>query len=85
MKNKKSKVVFKTYTPQQISLLPHSYDELIPQEHLVRMLNNVIDKMNIDPLVAEYKGGGKHLAIIQRCFLKLLFMPIARKFIHHAE
>lgn len=54
----KNKVVFKTYTPQQISLLPYSYDELIPQEHLVRMLNNVIDKMNIDPLIAEYKGGG---------------------------
>ncbi len=58
MKSKKSKVVFKSYTPQQISLLPYSYDELIPQEHLVRMLNNVIDKMNIDPLIAEYKGGG---------------------------
>lgn len=54
----KSKIVFKPYTPQQISLLPYSYDELIPQEHLVRMLNTVIDKMNIDPLVAEYKGGG---------------------------
>lgn len=54
----KNKVVFKTYTPQQISLLPYSYDELIPQEHLVRMLNNVIDKMNIDPLISEYKGGG---------------------------
>lgn len=55
---RKNKVVFKTYTPQQISLLPYSYDELIPQEHLVRMLNNVIDKMNIDPLISEYKGGG---------------------------
>lgn len=54
----KSKVVFKTYTPEQTSLLPYSYDELIPQQHLVRMLNNVIDKMNIDPLIAGYKGGG---------------------------
>jgi transposase len=54
----KNKAVFKTYAPQQISLLPYSYDELIPQEHLVRMLNKVIDKMNIDPLISEYKGGG---------------------------
>lgn len=57
-KNQKRKVVFKTYTPDQISLLPDSYDELIPEEHLVRMLNTVIDKMKIDPLLAEYKGGG---------------------------
>lgn len=58
MNKKTNKVVFKTYTPQQISLLPYSYDELIPQAHLVRMLNDVIDKMNIDPLIADYKGGG---------------------------
>lgn len=56
--NKNRKVVFKTYTPDQISLLPYSYDDLIPASHLVRMLNSVIDKMDINPLVDEYKGGG---------------------------
>lgn len=37
--SKKNKVVFKSNTPLQISLLPYTYDELIAQEHLVQMLN----------------------------------------------
>ena len=53
-----SKVVFKPYHQHQISLLPPSLEELIPENHLVRMVNSSIEKMDINPIINEYKGGG---------------------------
>lgn len=35
-----------------------SLEELIPESHLVRVVNSAIERMNIDPLVQRYKGGG---------------------------
>jgi transposase len=39
-------------------LLPPSLDELIPENHLVRVVNQVIDEMDISALLSIYKGGG---------------------------
>jgi transposase len=50
--------VFKTYNQDQMNLLPPTLDELIPENHLVRLVNGSIDKMNIEPLLETYKGGG---------------------------
>lgn len=52
------KVVFKPYTPNQINFLPPSLGELIEANHPVRLVNHVIDSLNIDGLVKQYKGGG---------------------------
>jgi transposase len=57
-KGKSSKITFKAYHQNQIFLLPPSFDDLIPQNHLVRTLNETIDQLNIDPLLKSYKGGG---------------------------
>jgi transposase len=57
-KKAKSTQVFKPYTQHQVMLLPPSLEELIPETHLVRVLNRTIDGLDIDPLVASYKGGG---------------------------
>jgi len=57
-KKKPSAAVFKTYTQHQMMMLPPSLEELIPQEHMVRVVNKTIDGLNIEPLVATYKGGG---------------------------
>ena len=46
---------FKTYTMNQIQLLPPSYDELIPAEHLVRVVNSVIESLNLNKLYSRYK------------------------------
>lgn len=54
----KAKVVFKNYNPNQIMLLPPSLEELIEANHPVRVVSDVIDQLNIDPLLAGYKGGG---------------------------
>ena len=42
----------------QPHLLPRSYDELIEAEHLVRVVNRVIDQLDLSVVMAKYKGGG---------------------------
>ena len=52
------KVVFKTYNQEQLSLLPPSYDDLVPLNHPVRIVNTIIDHLDITALEKSYKGGG---------------------------
>lgn len=52
------KVVFKTYDQQQPMLLPPSLEELIPANHPVRVVNKVLDQIDIQPLINQYKPGG---------------------------
>lgn len=54
----KSAQVFKPYQQHQGMLLPPSLEELIPEKHLVRVVNNTIEGLNLDALLATYKGGG---------------------------
>jgi transposase len=54
----KSKIVFKDYTPNQVMMLPPSLEELIDQNHPVRIVNQVVDRIDIDPLLKKFKGGG---------------------------
>jgi transposase len=56
--SKSGKVVFKPYQPNQPTFLPPSLDELLAPDHVVRVVNEVIDRMNIDPLLDRYPGGG---------------------------
>jgi transposase len=54
----KTKVVFKDYTPNQGQLLPPSLEELITNNHPVRVVNTVIDGLDLSGLIKTYKGGG---------------------------
>jgi len=38
--------------------LPPTFDELISKDHPLRIVNQIINKINLDPLLREYKGGG---------------------------
>src|SRR4030067_1143026 len=58
MKRKPAAPVFKPYVMNQPHLLPPSYDELIEPGHLVRVVSEAIDKLDLSPLLAQYKGGG---------------------------
>ncbi len=51
------KVLFKPYDQNQL-MMPMSMDFLIPKNHVVRVVNNAIDKMKLEPLLAKYPGGG---------------------------
>lgn len=42
----------------QPSLIPPSWDELIPANHIVRVVNRAIERINLEPLLRKYKGGG---------------------------
>src|SRR5512140_330745 len=56
-KRKAMKPVFKPYNMGQM-LLPQSYEEMIPEEHLVRVVNRAVDRIDVESLVAQYAGGG---------------------------
>ena len=56
MKTRKN--TFKTYQQNQYMAIPPSLDELIPENHPVRIVNRIIDEIDIDSLVKSYKGGG---------------------------
>ena len=47
----RTKVVFKDYSPNQILLLPPSLEEMIDPTHPVRVINQVIDSLDIDALI----------------------------------
>ena len=55
---KRSNVRFKEYAQNQIMLIPPSLDEMIESNHPVRIVSQVIDRIDIDPLIAKFKGGG---------------------------
>jgi transposase len=60
MSNKKrhTELVFKSYVQDQSWLFPPHLGEMIPVNHKVRLVNLVIDGMNIDKILSSYKGGG---------------------------
>ena len=49
---------FKPYNQNQLVLFPHSFDDLIPKEHPVRIVNSVLDKIKIEPLLQAYSKEG---------------------------
>jgi transposase len=56
--SKNKRIVFKDYAPNQQFLLPPSLSDLIPATHAVRVVNDVIDRIDLDPLLKTYSGGG---------------------------
>lgn len=51
-------VVFKDYNQNQLMLLPPSLEELIGPNHPVRVVNEIINRINADKLIKLYAGGG---------------------------
>lgn len=57
-KGKTLRVVFKQDLQNQGSLLPLNLDELISFDHPVRAVNAVLDKVDIGPIIKQYRPGG---------------------------
>ncbi len=49
---------FKSYDQQQLSLLPPSLDELIPASDPVRVVNAVVERLNLKEVERQYKKTG---------------------------
>lgn len=77
-KKAESAVVFKSYNQNQLMLLPEDISEMIPSNHLVRVLDATIDGLNIDPLLATYEGGGAS-AYHPKMLLKVLLYGYLNK------
>lgn len=54
----KSNIQFKKYDSNQIMLFPPRLDELISENHVSRVVNSVIDQLDLQLLIGEYKEGG---------------------------
>ena len=65
------KVVFKQDNQNQLALFPLSFEALVPADHPVRVVNRVIDKLDISDIVSSYKGGGAS-SYHPRMLLKIL-------------
>jgi transposase len=74
----KSSVQFKEYNQKQGFLLPPCLDDLIGKTHLVRVVNDVVEAMDIVALINQYEGGGT-TAYHPRMLLKVLLYAYSMK------
>lgn len=70
--------VFKPYPFGQMTLLPRQYDEFIPADHLVRVISDVIEKLDLRRVEAQYRGGGTS-SYHPRMLLKVLVYAYSQK------
>jgi transposase len=66
-----AKIVFKEDKSNQLLLLPPNIGSLIPGNHIVRVVDEVIDQIKLAPLFDTYKGGGTS-SYSPRIMLKVL-------------
>jgi transposase len=48
--------MFREHSQGQMFLLPPSLDEFVPDNHEARITNDVVDTMDLSPLLARYEG-----------------------------
>jgi transposase len=66
-----AKIVFKANKSNQLLLLPPDLGSLIPGNHIVRVVDEVINQIKLAPLFDTYKGGGTS-SYSPRIMLKVL-------------
>jgi len=65
------KAVFKQYSQGQICMFPRSLDEKIPENAPVRLVNQIVENLDISEITNSYKGGGSS-SYNPRMMLKLI-------------
>jgi transposase len=73
-----AKIVFKKENSKQLILLPPDLGSLIPENHLVRVVDKVINQLNLSPLFDTYQGGGTS-SYHPRIMLKVLIYAYIEK------
>lgn len=66
------KVQFKALPSNSPSLFPENIFEKIPPNHPARLINQVVDNLNLDHIIKLYKGGGT-TSYHPRMLIKVLF------------
>lgn len=67
-----AKALFKPLPLNSPKLFPVNIFDRIPKNHPVHLISDVVDKLDISNITAEYKGGGT-TAFAPRMMLKVLF------------
>ena len=66
-----AKLAIKSDVRKQKLLLPPSLDELVPENHMVRVVDAVIERLDISDILSTYRGGGNS-AFSPKMMLKVL-------------
>ncbi|MGI5090135.1 hypothetical protein [Treponema sp. OMZ 805] len=62
-----SKITFKIYDQSEQWLLPPSLEELVPENHLVRVVSATVDKIELKALFKAYSTGGGNVKNVHPC------------------
>lgn len=66
-----AKLAIKSDNRKQNLLLPPSLDELVPENHMVRVVDAILDRLDISDILSTYRGGGNS-AFNPKMMLKVL-------------
>lgn len=53
-----AKPKFKSYNQGQVSLFPPTLDEKVPKNSPARIINQIVDNLDLSKVIETYKGGG---------------------------
>ena len=69
--------IFKQYNQGQVELFPQRLDDYIGDNDPVRLVNQVVDELDLTNLIQSYKGGGTS-SFCPRMMIKVLFYAYMR-------
>ena len=69
--------VFKHYPQGQIELFPQRLDDYIGENDPVRLVNHVVDELDLSSIIRSYKGGGTS-SFSPKMMIKILFYAYMR-------
>jgi transposase len=69
--------IFKPYNQGQVELFPQRLDDFISENDPVRLVNQVVDELDLTSLIQTYKGGGTS-SFCPRMMIKVLFYAYMR-------
>jgi transposase len=64
--------IFKSHSVHQQSLFPIDLNTLIPENHSSRLIDSVVEKLEIPAIISQYKGGGTS-SYPPKMLIKILF------------
>jgi transposase len=67
---------FKPYRKSQFMLFPNSIDDYVPEDHLSRMISNIVEQLNTKDIEDKYSPLGQH-TYPPKILIKLLFYGYA--------
>lgn len=68
--------MFKEYNQNQILLFPPDISKMVREDHIARIINEVVDRVDISPITRQYSNSGQN-AYHPRMLLKILFYAYA--------